>query len=413
MRIEDINLLDRDVFARGVPHAWFTFLRHNDPIYRHPEPRGPGFWVLSKHADVRAISRDPATYSSNPVSPLEELETPATGDPGAQVLIMMDPPEHTKYRRLVNRGFTPRTTKMLEPHVRELAVRILDQAISKGSCDFVTDVAADLPLEVIAELLGVPREDRQKLFHWTNQALGSADAGEVDPEYFVAEDEIQRSQIEMFAYVQDLCAQRRKQPGDDLMSQLLDVEMDGDKLTDFELNAFFMFLSAAGNETTRNAATYGLMGFLEFPEQWDKLVQDPDGLVASATEEILRWASPVMHLRRNVTVDTELRDQVLKAGDKVSIWYISANRDEEVFDDPFRFDIERQPNEHLAFGGGGPHFCLGASLARMELRVLFEELARRVPVLRSLGHPAPLRSNVVAGIKHLPVDLSASPVRSG
>jgi cholest-4-en-3-one 26-monooxygenase len=412
MRLEDINLLDRDVFAGGVPHAWFTFLRQNHPIYRHPEPRGPGFWVLSKHADVRAISRDPATYSSNPVSPLEEMETPLAGDPGAPVLIIMDPPEHTRYRKLVNRGFTPRTTKILEPHVRELTVRILDQAIAKGTCDFVIDVAAELPLEVIAELLGVPREDRQKLFDWTNQALGSADAGEVDPEYFVADDQIQRSQIEMFTYVQELCEQRRKEPGDDLMSQLLDAELEGDKLTDFELNAFFMFLTAAGNETTRNAATHGLLGFLEFPEQWDKLVEDPDGLSAGATEEILRWASPVMHLRRNVTEDTELRGHVLKAGDKVSIWYISANRDEEVFDDPFRFDIERQPNEHLAFGGGGPHFCLGASLARMELRVLFEELARRVPVLRSLGGPAPLRSNVVAGIKHLPMDLRASPVHS-
>jgi cholest-4-en-3-one 26-monooxygenase len=413
MRLEDINLLDRDVFARGVPHAWFTFLRENRPIYRHPEPRGPGFWVLSKYADVRSVSRDPKTFSSNPVSPLEELETPVAGSPGAPVLIIMDPPEHTRYRGLVNRGFTPRTMKALEPHVRELAVRILDQALAKGTCDFVIDVAAELPLEVIAELLGVPREDRQKLFDWTNQALGSADAGEVDPEYFVAEDQIDRSRIEMFTYVQNLCEQRRAEPGDDLMSRLLEVELDGDKLTDFELDAFFMFLSAAGNETTRNAATHGLMGFLGAPEQWDKLVQDPEGLAASATEEILRWASPVMHLRRNVTVDTEVRGERLTSGDKVSIWYVSANRDEEVFDDPFRFDIERDPNDHLAFGGGGPHFCLGASLARMELRVLFEELARRVPVLRSLGPPAPLRSNVVAGIKHLPVDLSASPVRSG
>jgi cholest-4-en-3-one 26-monooxygenase len=410
LRIEDINLLDRDVFARGVPHEWFTFLRHNYPIYLHPEPRGPGFWVLSKHADVRAVSRDSETFSSNPVSPLEEIEGPAQGDPGAPVLIIMDPPEHTRHRRLVNKGFTPRTTRMLEPHVRELAVRILDQAIDKGGCDFVTDVAAELPLEVIAELLGVPREDRLKLFHWTNQALGSADAGEVDPEYFVADDAIERSQIEMFTYVQDLCAQRRKDPREDLMSQLLDIELDGDKLTEFELNAFFMFLTAAGNETTRNAATHGLMGFMEFPEQWDKFVQNPDGLSGSATEEILRWATPVMQLRRNVTVDTELRGQTLKAGDKVSTWYISANRDEEVFDDPFRFDIEREPNDHVAFGGGGPHFCLGASLARMELRVLFEELARRTPVLRSVGPPAPLRSNVVAGIKHLPVDLSATPV---
>ncbi len=369
--------------------------------------------MLSKHADVRAVSRDPETFSSNPVSPLEELDTPVAGDPGAPVLIVMDPPEHTRYRRLVNRGFTPRTTRLLEPHVRELAVRILDQAIARGGCDFVLDVAAELPLQVIAELLGVPREDRQKLFDWTNQALGSADAGEVDPEYFVAEDQIQRSQIEMFTYVQDLCERRRKQPGVDLMSQLLEAEVEGDKLSEFELNAFFMFLMAAGNETTRNAATHGLMGFLEFPDQWDKLVQDPDRLSSSATEEILRWATPVMQLRRNVTVATEVRGQALKAGDKVSTWYISANRDEDVFDDPFRFDIERQANDHLAFGGGGPHFCLGASLARMELRVLFEELARRVPRLKASGPPAPLRSNVVAGIKHLPVDLSGNPVRSG
>ena len=413
MRLEDINLLDRARFARGVPHEWFTFLRQNHPIYLHPEPRGPGFWVVSKHADVRAVARDPETFSSNPVSPLEELDTPVSGDPGAPVLIIMDPPEHTRYRRLVNRGFTPRTTKLLEPHVREMAVRILDQAIAKGACDFVIDIAAELPLEVIAELLGVPRDDRKKLFDWTNQALGSADAGEVDPEYFVAEDQIERSQIEMFTYVQDLCERRRKQPGVDLMSQLLEVELEGDKLSAFELNAFFMFLMAAGNETTRNAATHGLMGFLEFPDQWDKLVQDPEGLSASATEEILRWASPVMQLRRNITVDTEVRGQALKAGDKVSTWYISANRDEDVFDDPFRFDIERQPNDHLAFGGGGPHFCLGASLARMELRVLFEELARRIPKLKASGPPAPLRSNVVAGIKHLPVDLSGNPARSG
>ncbi len=412
MQLDDINLLDRDVFARGVPHEWFTFLRQNHPIYRHPEPRGPGFWVLSKYADVRAVSRDPATYSSDPVAPLEELARRGAGDPGAPVLIIMDPPEHTRYRRLVNRGFTPRTTKMLEPHVRELAVQILEEAIAGGACDFVSDVAAELPLEVIAELLGVPREDRKKLFHWTNQALGSADAGEVDPEYFVAEDEIQRCQIEMFTYVQALCARRREDPGDDLMSQLLDVELDGDKLTEFELNAFFMFLMAAGNETTRNAATHGLLGFLAFPEEWDKLVQDP-GLSAGATEEILRWATPVMQLRRNVTVDTELRGQALAAGDKVSIWYASANRDEEVFDDPFRFDIERHPNEHLAFGGGGPHFCLGASLARMELRVLFEELALRVPVLESSGAAAPLRSNVVAGIKHLPVHLRSGAVIRG
>ena len=196
------------------------------------------------------------------------------------------------------------------------------------------------------------------------------------------------------------------------MSELLRAELDGHALTDPELSAFFMFLSSAGNETTRNAAAHGLHAFLEDPQQWDKLVRDPDGSIESATEEILRWSTPVMYLRRNVTRDTELRGQALKAGDKVSLWYVSANRDEDVFEEPFRFDIERQPNEHVAFGAGGPHFCLGASLARLELRVLFEELARRVPVLRSLGAPARLRSNIVAGIKHLPVDLRATPARS-
>jgi cholest-4-en-3-one 26-monooxygenase len=410
VRLEDINLLDRDVFTRGVPHGWFTYLRQHHPLYCHPEPNGPGFWVVSKYADVRAVGRDPATYSSDQdrggITPLEEPESPAPPSP-LKVLIAMDPPEHTRHRKLVSHGFTPRMINALEARIREMTVRILDQAIAKGACDFVVDVAAELPVEVIAELIGVPNEDRHKIFEWTNRIVG-----EEDPEYFVAEDQRQQAMGEMFLYVQELSEKRRSEPRDDIMSELLQAELDGDKLSSLELNAFFLFLSSAGNETTRNAAAHGLNAFLDNPEQYDKLVQDPAGLAASATEEILRWASPVMYLRRNVTSDTELRGLPLKAGDKVSLWYVSANRDEDVFDDPFRFDIERHPNDHMAFGGGGPHFCLGASLARMELRVLFEELARRVPVLRSLGPPAPLRSNIVAGIKHLPIDLGATPVRS-
>jgi cholest-4-en-3-one 26-monooxygenase len=411
MRLDDVNVLDRDVFARGVPHEWFTYLRSHHPVFLHPELRGPGFWVVSKYVDVQAVSRDSGTYSSFPVAPLEDGDG-STAGAGAKPLIVMDPPEHTRYRKLVNRGFTPRMINALEARIRERAVRILDRAIAKGTCDFVVDVAAELPLEVIAELIGVPNDDRHKLFEWTSQALSLADAGDADPEYFVGEDAVLQAQMEMFAYVQDLCEQRRQDPRDDIMSELIQAELEGNKLSDSELAAFFMFLTAAGNETTRNAATHGLCAFLDAPQEWDKLVQDPEGLVASATEEILRWASPVMCLRRNVTSDTELRGHALNAGDKVSVWYVSANRDEEVFENPFHFDIERQPNEHVAFGGGGPHFCLGASLARLELRVLFEELARRVPVLRSLGPPAPLRSNIVAGIKHLPVDLSATPVPS-
>jgi cholest-4-en-3-one 26-monooxygenase len=408
--LEDIDLLDRDAFARGVPHEWFTFLRREHPLYRHREPHGPGFWVVSKYADVRAVGRDPATYSSDQdrggITPLEEPETAAPPNP-IKVLIAMDPPEHTRHRKLVSHGFTPRMINALEPRIREMTVRILERAIAKGTCDFVVDVAAELPVEVIAELIGVPNEDRHKIFEWTNRIVG-----EEDPEYFVAKDQREQAMAEMFEYVQELSEQRRREPRDDIMSELLQAELDGDKLSALELNAFFLFLSSAGNETTRNAAAHGLNAFLDNPGEYEKLVQDPEGLAAKATEEILRWASPVMHLRRNVVSDTELRGQPLKAGDKVSIWFVSANRDEEVFDDPFRFDIERHPNEHIAFGGGGPHFCLGASLARIELRVLFEELARRVPVLRSLGPPAPLRSNIVAGIKHLPVDLRPAPVRA-
>jgi cholest-4-en-3-one 26-monooxygenase len=415
MQLEDINLLDRDVFANGVPHEWFTYLREHHPVFLHPEPHGPGFWVASKYADVQAVSRDPVTYSSDPVAPLEDPGGATGALPGFQAkpLIVMDPPEHTKYRKLVNRGFTPRMINALEAHIRERSVRILDRAIAKGTCDFVIDVAAELPLEVIAALIGVPNEDRHKIFEWTNQALSVADGGEMDPEYFISEDQVLQAQLEMFLYVQALCEQRRTEPRDDIMSELLQAELEGNRLSDPELAAFFMFLSSAGNETTRNAATHGLSAFLADPQEWDKLVQDPEGMVGGATEEILRWATPVMYLRRNVTSRTELRGHALEVGDKVSVWYVSANRDEDVFEDPFRFDIERQPNDHVAFGAGGPHFCLGASLARLELRVLFEELARRVPVLRAQGEPAYLRSNIVAGIKHLPIDLRPTPVRSG
>jgi cholest-4-en-3-one 26-monooxygenase len=411
MRPEDINLLDRDVFVRGVPHDWFTYLREHHPLFRHPEPHGPGFWVVSKHGDVQTVSRDPVLYSSDQdrggVTPLDEPETPMPGG-GIKVLIAMDPPEHTRYRKLVNRGFTPRMINAMEPRIRAMVVRILDRAIAQGACDFVLDVAAELPVEVIAELIGVPKQDRHKIFEWTNRIVGAE-----DPEYFVCENQMQQAMMEMFVYVHELCEQRRREPQDDIMSELLQAEVEGDKLTNLELNAFFLFLSSAGNETTRNAAAHGLNAFLENPREYDKLVQDPERLIGTATEEILRWATPTMYLRRNVTANTELRGQSLKAGDKVSLWYVSANRDEEVFEDPFRFDIERQPNPHVAFGGPGPHFCLGASLARLELRVLFEELARRVPVLRPLGAPVRLRSNIVAGIKHLPVDLSVGSVRAG
>jgi cholest-4-en-3-one 26-monooxygenase len=406
MHASDIDLLDRDRFTQGIPHDWFTWLRNNAPVHHHEEPDGPGFWVISKHADVIVCNRDAGTFSSEQshggVVGLEErgLGPTEAEQAGGRLMLMMDPPDHTRYRSLVNRGFTPKTMRMLEPHVRELTVRIIESALAKGEVDFVVDIAAELPLEVIAEFIGVPFEDRHKIFDWSNRMIGSE-----DPEYMVSQEDVFNAQVEMFLYAQQLADERRKNPQDDIVTKLLTAELNGDQLSDMDFNLFFLLLSVAGNETTRNAISHGMNAFLENPDQWAQLVEDPAGRIEHATEEILRWASPVMYFRRNAVKDFELRGQTIKAGDKISLWYISANRDEEVFEDPFRFDIARDPNPHIAFGGGGPHFCLGAQLARMEIRLLFEELARRVPHPEQLGAPDLLRSNFIGGIKHLPVRL--------
>jgi cholest-4-en-3-one 26-monooxygenase len=402
MQLSDIDLLDRDRFTEGVPHEWFTFLRREAPVYKHPEPGGPGFWVVTKHADVVAVGRDAETYSSHQArGGVVGLEGAADDygnfESGGNLMLTMDPPEHTRYRKLVNRGFTPRQMRMLEPHVHELTTRILDDVIERGECDFVVDVAAEVPLQVIAELLGVPHEDRHKLFQWSNRMIGSE-----DPEYIVSAEEVQTAQIEMFMYANELAAQRRKDRRDDIVTALLESEVDGDTLSEMDFNLFFLLLAVAGNETTRNSISHGIRAFCENPDQYQLLVEDPSRAV-SATEEIVRWASPVMYFRRNVTRDTELRGQQLSAGDKISIWYISANRDEEVFDRPFEFDILRDPNEHVGFGGGGPHHCLGANLARMEIRVLLEEMAKRIPEIQMVDDPSLLRSNFIAGIKHMVV----------
>jgi cholest-4-en-3-one 26-monooxygenase len=403
--LAEIDLLDRDRFTQGIPHEWFTWLRANAPVFHHDEPGGDGFWVITRYDDIVTANRDAASFSSSQdLGGVVMLEGPTAPLPGTEMagnmMLFMDPPSHTRYRKLVNRGFTPRMIAALEVHVRELTVAIVEAAKAKGECDFVVDVAAELPLEVIAELLGVPREDRHKLFDWSNRMVGSE-----DPEYQVAEEHVTAAQIDMFVYAQELATKRRAEPREDIVSTLLAAEIDGDQLTDMDFNLFFMLLSVAGNETTRNAIAHGMNAFLEHPDQWDLLVSDPDAHIAGAVEEILRWASPVLYFRRNAKRDVELGGQTIRAGEKISLWYVSANRDESIFDQPFRFDITRDPNPHIAFGGGGPHFCLGAQLARLEIRMLFEELARRTPTLEALGAPDRLRSNFIGGIKHLPVRL--------
>jgi cholest-4-en-3-one 26-monooxygenase len=400
MELSDINLLDRDAFTNGVPHEWFTYLRANAPVYKHAEPDGPGFWVITKYDDVVTVGRDGATYSSDQkrggVVVLEETEMNEF-EGGGNLMLTMDAPEHTRYRKLVNRGFTPRQMRMIEPHIRELTSQIIDEVIEKGGCDYVVDVAAEVPLQVIAEMLGVPHEDRHKLFQWSNQMIGSE-----DPEYLISQEEVMNAQVEMFMYANELAVKRREDPRDDIITALLNAEVDGDKLTEMDFNLFFLLIAVAGNETTRNSISHGIKAFCDYPDQYQKLVADPS-LSQSATDEIVRWASPVMYFRRNVTRDTVLRGQELKEGDKVSMWYISANRDEDVFDRPFEFDITRSPNEHVGFGGGGPHHCLGMNLARMEIYVLLEEMAKRMPTLERTGEAQPLRSNFIAGIKHMPV----------
>jgi cholest-4-en-3-one 26-monooxygenase len=401
MQLSEIDLLDRDRFTKGVPHEWFTYLRREAPVYHHPEPNGPGFWVISKYDDVITVGRDGATFSSDQkrggVVMLEGRAEDYEFEQGGNLMLTMDAPEHTRYRKLVNRGFTPRRMRMLEPHIREVANQILDDVIEAGECDFVVDVAAELPLQVIAEMIGVPHEDRHKLFEWSNRMIGSE-----DPEYTVSEAEVQSAQIEMFMYANELAQERRANPRDDIVTALLEAEVDGDTLSEMDFNLFFLLLAVAGNETTRNSISHGVRAFCDFPDQYQLLVEDPSRAQIAA-EEVVRWASPVMYFRRNVTRDTEIRGQEIKAGDKVSIWYISANRDEDVFDDPFTFDITRDPNEHVGFGGGGPHHCLGSNLARMEIYVLLEEMARRIPHLELVGDVPPLRSNFIAGIKHMPV----------
>jgi cholest-4-en-3-one 26-monooxygenase len=403
IRLDEVDLLDLDAFVAGRHHAMFQVLRAEDPVHWSDEPDGPGFWSVTKLEDLQMVNRDTALFSSQAGSTQRVDPDPNSEfDTRGVLLLDSDPPIHTRYRRLVNKGFTPRMIGLLEQHLRYRAELIVDEVIERGECEFVTDLAAELPLQAIAEIMGVPQEDRRLLFEWSNALIGSQ-----DPEYQDPDDPNRpmTAAAEIFAYSNQLAARRRDDPRDDIVTKLLNAEIEGERLSELEFDMFMLLLTVAGNETTRNATSAGMWALLTHPEQKAKLIAnlDDDTYVSTAVDEILRWSSPVMHFRRTAMDDTEIRGREIRKGDKVLIWHISANRDEEVFEDPFRFDLERRPNEHVAFGGGGAHYCLGANLAKLELEIIFSEVLSRMPDIEATGPAEMLRSNFIGGVKHLPV----------
>ena len=410
---DDIDLTDSTQFVGGVPHDWFAFLRANAPVWWFEEKEtasgpyfhnaGSGFWAVTSHAGCTAVNRDYEHFSSQrEATYLWDL---AADDLAQQQLIMlnMDPPLHTRYRRLVNKGFTPRTIAQLHDRIHAATDVIIDRVIERGSADFVTDIAAELPLVVIAELLGVPDEDRHRMFDWSNRMIGSE-----DPEYQTAGEVAQQASLELYAYASELFALKRADPHEDLMSVLTEVDIEGEKLSELELELFFLLLTVAGNETTRNLISGGMVAFFENPDQW-QLLRNDRSLLPGAVEEMLRYVSPVMDFRRQTTARIELEGQVIEENSKVVFYHVSANRDEKVFPNPHTFDITRDPNPHIAFGAGGPHFCLGANLARLEIRTMFEHLLDRMPDIALDGEVQRLQSPFINGVKHIPVAFPQGP----
>ncbi|HZQ36070.1 MAG TPA: cytochrome P450 [Dehalococcoidia bacterium] len=398
----EIQILDPDVYVRGRPYEQWATLRAQAPVYWHDAFHGyPAQWMVTRYNDIVTVSRQPTVFVSS--LGITAGNRPDVPDPAANtMMITTDPPRHVRLRRLVNKGFTPRAINALESHVRRIVTEILDSVQDREQCDFVTEVSSILPLAVICDMMGVPQPDWPKMFAWTNMTLGAEDP-EYQTEGATAEQTGLQARMSMFQYFAGMAAQRHQEHKDDLLGTLLEADIDGERLTDEEVLYFCFLLIVAGNETTRNATTGGLLALFEHPEQRERL-QDDLALLPTAIEEILRWTSPVTHMSRTATQDAEVGGQLIRAGEKLTMWYPSANRDEEIFPNPDTFDITRSPNEHIAFGIG-EHFCLGASLARLELRVMFEELLQRLPNIRPSGPPELLRSNFIGGIKHLPVRL--------
>jgi cytochrome P450 len=408
VRLDEIDLSSHDAFVEEVPLWAFRELRERDPVHWQPEPApNRGFWAVTRFHDIEDILRDTRSFSSAHGVTLEEQTEEEVE--ARRSMIDMDPPNHSQLRRLVSKLFTRSAVAQYEGFVREQARLVLDRGLPRGEFDFVEEISRELPIRVLARIMGVPDRDLPLCVE-----LGDAMIAQADPEYSRAvidkEDTSEYrllpfrspAAVELMAYGHDLAEQRRADPRDDLVTKLVQSEVGGERLTKAQFDNFFCLLIVAGNETTRHAISHGTKALVDHPDQWQRLRDDP-GLMPPAAEEILRFGSPTMHFRRTATQDLRIHDTTIEQGDKVVVWFVSGNYDEEVFPNAERFDVGRDPNPHMAFGSGGPHVCLGAHLARLEVRVMFEEMVPRLKSLEITGPIERLRSNFINGVKHMPV----------
>ena len=407
LRLEDVSL-ENDDFAERVPHETFALLRREAPVWWYDWPHGQGFWCVTRHADVVAVSRDTKTFTSEMGANLEDLDEEQRA--ARQSMLETDPPRHTRLRGLVGPPFTPRAVKAYEVALRELTAAVLDRALPLGEFDFIEEVAKQLPIRVLARLLGAPDGDTEPLIAWGDRMIGNTDPELADVLHDSPESERYRmlpfrspAALELFEYGHRLAAERRSDPQDDLISKLVHAEIEGERLTEREFDTMFLILVVAGNETTRQAIAHGMLALVEHPEELRRLRDDPDLVWTAGADEILRWSSPVLHFRRTATRDVELGGQTIREGDKLVIWYVSANFDEQVFEEPLRLDVGRRPNPHVTFGGGGPHYCLGAHLAKLEVQVMFDMLLPRIAELELTAPPQRMRTNFTNALKRMPV----------
>lgn len=411
--LSQVDIVSPELWEDHVPHEQFALLRRLDPVHWHPEPEpNHGFWAITRHADVIAVSKNTQVFSSGDgLTMLEEVEPEALD--ARRSLIDSDAPQHQRLRRIVSPLFTPKAIASYEGFARSTAAGLLDRAAARLEFDWVLEVAEPLPITVLINILGAPAEDADRLIALSNQMI-AIDDPDYAPDYASLPAHVNPKHLpfgspasyHVFEYGRQLGELRRAQPTEDLVSRLVHAEVDGERLTQDEFNNMFQILILAGNETTRTTLTHGMKAFIDHPEQLQLLADEPS-LMDSAVEEIIRWATPVLYMRRTARADIELHGTTIRRGDKVAMWYMSANFDEDVFDEPHRFDITRSPNPQLGFGGGGPHFCLGAWLARLQIRVVFEEVLARGLRLESAGPTRRIRSNFVNGVKTMPVRVTA------